>query len=144
MNVDAIITQHFTLSELTRSNTADIMGLNNHPCYDYVQNLHALCEHVLEPLRNQLNRRVIITSAFRNHDVNYYVGGSHCSQHLEGKAADLYINKETKDKMWEILKTLDFDQLILERNKNRIEWIHVSYNGSKNRHQIIPLLTKSS
>lgn len=45
MNVDAIITQHFTLSELTRSNTANIMGLNNHPCYDYVQNLQPPSDH---------------------------------------------------------------------------------------------------
>jgi zinc D-Ala-D-Ala carboxypeptidase len=46
------LTQHFSLSELTRSQTATRRGIDNQPNDEQLANLVALCECVLQPIRD--------------------------------------------------------------------------------------------
>ena len=58
------LTRNFTLSELTKSDTAIRKGINNNPSAEQVEKLKALCENILQPVRDHFGR-VKITSGFR-------------------------------------------------------------------------------
>jgi hypothetical protein len=135
------LTQDFSLEELCRSQAADRSSIDNTPNDEQVANLLALCENVLQPLRDLLGESIHIDSGFRNPVVNALVGGVANSQHLEGKAADTVCGLSTIDWATFILnKGIDFDQLILEfysaEKGPHSGWVHISYNGGKNRQQI--------
>ena len=59
------LTRNFTLSELTKSDTAIRNGINNNPNAEQVEKLKALCENILQPVRDHFGR-VKITSGFRS------------------------------------------------------------------------------
>ena len=46
------LTRNFTLSELTKSDTAIRMGINNNPSAEQIEKLKALCENILQPVRD--------------------------------------------------------------------------------------------
>ena len=48
------LSKNFYLSELTKSQTAERMSLDNNPSEDEVENLRLLCERVLQPLETIL------------------------------------------------------------------------------------------
>ena len=62
---ETMLTEHFALNEFTRSVTGELLGIDNTPTEEQVSNMKALCEKVLEPLRNRLGHAVRITSGFR-------------------------------------------------------------------------------
>jgi zinc D-Ala-D-Ala carboxypeptidase len=45
------LSKNFHLSEMTKSQQAVRMGLNNNPSEQQVENLKTLCERVLQPVR---------------------------------------------------------------------------------------------
>ena len=59
------LSKHFSLGEMTKSQTALRLGLDNNPDPDGVAYLRTLCEQVLEPVRKHFDRPVIINSGFR-------------------------------------------------------------------------------
>lgn len=133
------LTEHFTLSEFTRSGTAIRHGWDNEPDDLAYVNLKLLCIHVLEPLRRRFGC-IKITSGYRSKEVNTAVGGVEFSQHRYGKAADVFVpNAEIGKKMFEFIRgNTDFDQLIYEyEKKTGRHWLHVSYNIEGNRNQAI-------
>lgn len=138
------LTAHFTLAEFTRSESAKRHGVSNNPTPEHLQNIKVLCEKVLEPIRAKYGP-INISSGYRSKVLNHYIGGSLSSQHCEGKAADIDMdgmdsasNKEIFDY---IKDNLDFDQLIFEfGTKDAPDWVHVSYNGIKNRKQVLRAL----
>lgn len=91
------LTDHFSLSEFTRSSTADRLHINNTidlsvPSGQSVfKNLKNLCEQVLEPLREHFGIPVVICSGYRCPQLNKAVGGVPNSQHLKGEAADIVL-----------------------------------------------------
>lgn len=122
---------NFTMSELIYSETAKKYGINNMPYNaEILDNLLLLILNVLQPLRNYVNRPIIITSGYRARAVNVKVGGVANSQHLEGKAADFVIQGMTIPQAIEAVKGsgIMFDQCINEGN-----WVHISYNKNGNR-----------
>lgn len=149
---DLRLSDHFTLSEFTRSATADKYGFKNTPNENQIANLKALCENVLEPLRTFANSisphpkgesvGVFISSGFRCPKLNALVGGVPNSQHKTGEAADIRIPDIATGNLWfEWMEdNLQFDQLIKERatRTSKSFWIHVSYklDSSKNRQQV--------
>lgn len=140
------LTTHFTLEELTHSDTAKAKGIDNTPALAQIDNLRKLARNVLEPLRTHFNRPIQISSGYRSPELNKIVGGKNNSQHLLGEAADISIPQQNMNiaKQWldYIRKYLDFDQLILEHTSTTY-WIHVSYTTRHtNRHQYIPNLRK--
>lgn len=48
---------YFTLDELTRSQTARLLGLDNTPCEAHLRNLGELAERLLDPLREAWDAR---------------------------------------------------------------------------------------
>lgn len=125
------ITANFNLAELTATTKT---GLLNNPDADQLHYLTLLCEKVLQPLRYIYGKPIHINSAFRSVLVNKAVKGAKTSQHLKGKAVDIDNGREENIKLFNILKTMDFDQLI---NESDYSWIHCSYNPNANRKQIL-------
>lgn len=137
--------KYFTISELTRSDTASIKKIDNTPNKEITEHLIELVEKLLDPLRsawaeycdvNRLgNPAISVNSGYRCNELNKAVGGSLTSAHLTGYAADISpINGNMKVfQSWiaEAIEEFDFDQLIYERPRNGIaSWIHL---GLKNK-----------
>ena len=144
-----MLSPHFSLKEMTDSQTAVRYGIANVPSEQEIENLRRLCQGTLEPLREALQLPVVITSGFRTKALNDKLAhSSERSQHMQGQAADLYIGsgltvqgsglsrRELLIKAFrEILQNpkIDYDQLILYPN-----FIHVSYVSYKaNRRGIL-------
>ena len=132
------LTEHFTLSELVRSETATNRHIDNTPSPDVVDNLRNLCSNVLEPARVAFGASIYITSGYRCPALNKAVGGKPTSQHLRGEAADLQVRSvENLRKLYNAIKDHGvFDQLLFESN-GVTKWIHVSYKQGGNRRQAI-------
>lgn len=134
------ITPHFTLSEMTKSQTALRLGLDNDPDSDGIASLRALCEQVLEPIREHYDRPVIVTSGFRALAVNKAIGSRATSQHIKGEAADIEIpGVDNLEIYYWVAANLDFDQLILEYYSGEPSsgWVHVSHVRRSNRKQTL-------
>lgn len=135
------LSPHFTLAELTRSTAAERYGLSNEPPAEAVEALRRLCLEVLEPVRRNFGRPVIVNSGYRSRAVNRKVRGSPRSQHMLGEAADIEIPGISNGYVaqW-ILEQLDFDQLILENYKPGVPssgWVHVSWRPSGRRGSVL-------
>jgi len=135
------LSANFELAELIKSQVAERKGIPNNPSPDQIDNLKSLCINVLQPIRSEFDKPVIISSGFRSAELCIAIGSKPTSQHAEGKAADMEIpgvdNMELA--MW-IKNNLNFDQLILEFYKDgepNSGWIHVSWNGDNNRNQTL-------
>ena len=123
------LSKNFSLKEMTATNS----GLPNVPNDEQLHYLTLLCEKVLEPLRYIYGKPIKVNSGFRSADVNKAIGGAATSQHCKGQAADITAgSKEENEKIFKILSTRDFDQLINEKNYS---WIHVSFVPNGNRKQ---------
>lgn len=166
------LTPHFTLEEFEYSSTALARGIDNRipnrpsattrspgsssaandskndeeaKSSPILANIQNLCEVVLEPLREQVNEPVIISSGYRCPQLNRAVGGSPTSQHMTGEACDIHHSDPQKLRDWfAILQRGEFDQLIWERSSPRSThyWIHVSCkrDRSQNRRQVFQLV----
>ena len=130
----------FTIDELTKSTTAQQKGIKNIPTKEVEQNLLALIENILDPLREAYGKPIIVTSGYRCPALNKAVGGASNSQHALGMAADIRTVQDTKEenkKLFDLIQKLKlpFDQLIDEYNFN---WVHVSYSN-RNRRQVLKI-----
>ena len=132
------LSKHFTLEEFVKSAMAFDRDINNNPGIVEIINLCALCHNILEPVRKQFGP-VIITSGYRNFELNRALGSKDTSQHIRGEAGDW----KTKDAPLDIvfkwcIKNLIFDQLIFEAARN-VEWIHSSYtiNGQNRKESLL-------
>lgn len=128
--------KYFTHSELTRSSTAFLHKIDNTPkdpkIYD---NLEALVDNVLDRAREMLGSPIIVSSGYRCPEVNRLVGGVKNSAHMRGCASDIYCKPQYMEKLWNILKHLEHDQLIRYSKKN---FFHVSYETDRpNRNQTL-------
>lgn len=129
----------FTVDELTRSNVAAGLGIENQPDSWSAANMVLLIEKVLDPVREAWKRPITVNSGYRSAELNRAVGGARNSQHTMGQAADITTGtKEGNKKLFELIQglELDFDQLIDEKNYS---WLHVSYKREGNRKQILKL-----
>lgn len=128
-----MLSEHFSLWEMTRSGVAIDMGISNMPDKECIERLRLLCENVLEPLRCRFGA-IIISSGYRCERVNDAVGGAGQSQHLTGEAADIHVSDEEQAMRYFdfIRDNTDFDQLLLESKlDNGCCWIHVSYTARR-------------
>ena len=109
------LSKNFTLSELTKSQTAVRKNIKNEPSTAHVENLIHLAETVLQPIRDHFGKPVVISSGYRSPELCEAIGSSSKSQHARGEAADFEIMgvDNMQLAMW-INKNTDFDQLILE------------------------------
>ena len=135
------LSNNFSLSELTKSQTAERKGIDNTPSAEHQDNLKSLCTHVLQPIRDHFSRVVSVSSGYRSPELCVAIGSSTKSQHARGEAADFEIfgvsNKELADY---INEHLDYDQLILEywnESNPNSGWVHCSYSENNNRKQYL-------
>ncbi len=137
------LTRNFNLNEFTYSPTAEANGYDNRPGVAVAANLKALCENVLQPLRNHFNLPVKITSGYRCLELNKKIGGKNNSQHLTGNAADLIIPGIPLKDVYEYIRVkLPYDQLLFETDKKGTQWIHVSYKqNGYNRKQALEIIS---
>ncbi len=132
------LSKNFVLSEVTRSNTAKRLSIDNEPRKEHLENLQRLISNLIQPMRDQLGA-IRITSGYRSPTLNRAIGGSSKSQHCKGEALDLQFwkdgqmcNKEIFD--WIIESGLDFDQMI---NEYDYSWIHLSLRKKENRKSVL-------
>jgi len=135
------LSKSFTLNELTKSQEATRLGIDNTPSEEHIENLKILCENILQPIRDFYGMPVSVSSGYRSAALCEAIGSSSKSQHTKGQAADFEIfgitNKDLAD--W-ITTNLDYDQCILEfwnPNEPNSGWVHCSYNSAGNRKQYL-------
>ena len=113
------LSAHFTLDEMTRTNT----GLKNHVYRtEHYINLSRLVCLVLEPLRLDCGA-LNVTSGYRSPEVNKKVHGSPESRHVLGLAADIQSATYTPMELAEAVQRLGLpiDKIICEFNS----WLHI-------------------
>jgi len=117
------ISEHFTLEELTFSEAAVRLGLDNIPTEIVIANL-GLTAAVMERVRTLLgDRPIVVHSGYRSAEVNHAVGGVVTSAHCHGLACDFVCASfgTPAEVALAILKSdIEYDQLILEYG-----WVHV-------------------
>jgi zinc D-Ala-D-Ala carboxypeptidase len=135
------LTANFSLEELTKSETALRFDLNNEANDEQLSNLVALCESVLQPIRDHFGKGVKVNSGLRTPEVNAKVGGSKTSDHCKGMAADIEIpGVANADLAQFIVDNMTFRQVILEFYTPGIPdsgWVHVSYDITDNKKQVL-------
>ena len=136
------LTANFSLEELTKSETALRFDLDNEPNDEQLANLVALCECVLQPVRDHFGKGVKVNSGLRTPEVNAKVGGSKTSDHTRGMAADIEIPGVANADLAQFIldSGMEFRQLILEFYTPGIPdsgWVHVSYNPADNKKQVL-------
>jgi hypothetical protein len=150
LNIDKnYITEHFSLEELTHSNTAIHHNVKNIPNEIQLQNIKHLAINLLEPIRVHYNAPVYLSNCFRCKKLNQLVGGAINSQHLAitGAAADIKNIKgyNLGDVYRWIKENLLYDQLIWESgNDMNPSWIHISYNIINNRSKCLKMIIKNN
>jgi len=117
------VTPHFSLNELTASETAARRGWDNTPGPSELANLTRLAD-LLEQVRALLGKPVLVNSAYRSKQVNDAVGSKDTSQHRIGCAADIRVPGMTPDQVVRkiIASGIAFDQCIREFDA----WTHIS------------------
>ncbi|CAK9888356.1 MULTISPECIES: D-Ala-D-Ala carboxypeptidase family metallohydrolase [Pseudomonas] len=128
------LTEHFTLEEMTVSETAARRGIDNQPDTRVLGNLRWLCA-TLEQVRELVGAPVLVSSGFRSMELNEEIGGSPGSAHTEGLAVDFNVPGLTPAALAQRLADSDlvFDQLILEYD----QWVHLSVARGQPRRQLL-------
>jgi hypothetical protein len=132
-----MLSAHFSLAELTISQAATRLDIDNTPTEDQTDNLRRLAE-TLEQVRSVLGKPVTVNSGFRSAAVNVAVGGVPTSDHCDGRAADIIC--PAYGSPYQVAKAIydagiDFQQLIIEWN----QWVHISIPkvGAGPRHEAL-------
>ncbi|KUZ70659.1 peptidase M15 [Burkholderia ubonensis] len=132
------LTPHFTLEELTRSDTARARQIDNTPSPAAAANLRRLAQ-TLERVRALLGGKPMqITSGYRSPALNRAVGGVSTSAHAQGLAADFVCSGygPPVDVCRALAASdLPFDQVINEFGR----WVHIGLaaDGVTPRRQVL-------
>jgi zinc D-Ala-D-Ala carboxypeptidase len=159
------LSSNFTLAELTKSHTADRLGIDNTPNNDQIHALRQTSIMILQPCRDHYGIPFSPSSGFRCEelewalcersyrrwcqrkgydadDLNNWINYFNKKQHPKGEAVDFEIfSVANYDLACWIRDNLDFDQLILEFYKSgepNSGWVHCSYvSKPENRKQCL-------
>ena len=128
------LSKNFSLREMTRSGTAIRNGIKNAPNEGQLVALTALCQSILQPLRDHFGS-ISVSSGLRVPELNKLIGGSATSDHCKGFAADFEVKDPAVSNMFlaqYIKKNMKFKQLILEFYESKegpnSGWVHISYD----------------
>jgi uncharacterized protein YcbK (DUF882 family) len=132
--VDARISKNFTWEEFTKSDTAKRLHINNAiTSWEVRDNIKALVEDVLQPLRDAWGGPLFINSGYRCLELNKAVGGVPTSQHVLGQACDVGVTDPYALAQLAKRMNLGFDQMIIYPS-----FVHFSYRKDGcNRSQIL-------
>lgn len=121
---------NFTFKEIIKSDTARKNNIANIPQQaEILDNILFLIVEFLQPLRDKLNKPIIITSGYRCDKLNSLVGGVNNSAHKKGSAVDIHVPNMTVKQLFDFIVNSDlkWTQLIEEHSKNST-WVHIEYN----------------
>ena len=162
LNSNAKLSEHFTLGEMTRSNSHP--EVYNIPSHEAIDNMKRVCEW-LEELRKRYNEKYVINpslssrpsaargeiseepirlnSGYRSPQLNKKIGGVATSNHLTGCAVDIRVeNMEQLLRYAVILLDIsrdwhqDFDELLIEKNRYGAIWLHFAVRPKDNRRKV--------
>ncbi len=117
------LSNNFTLDEFLVSRTAELKDIDMTPSEAVIANLQRLVDKCLQPLRDEVNATIYISSGFRPLALNHAIGGSATSEHVNGNASDFKVAGQTPYDTCKliVLMELPFDQVIHEFGK----WVHL-------------------
>ena len=130
------LTENFSLKEMTQSQTALKNNIDNEPNAEQIENLRQLCKTILQPLREDFQLPIKITSGFRSPELCKIIKSKPTSQHCANgcAAADFEIPGIDNKKVFKhIIENLPFDQVILEyydEGDINSGWIHCSWSAN--------------
>lgn len=140
-----ISSKYFTFNELTRSDTANRLKIDNEPkeeaTKDNIKELMLFLDGVREGWTEECKDKgygdpaIMVNSGYRSEALNKAVKGSKTSEHMLGTAADIEPKNGRNKEFFEWMKTYvadkQFSQLINEYpDKNNCpSWIHISIRG---------------
>lgn len=117
---------HFSLDELTFSETAERKGIDNTPSDDVLDNLYKTAME-MENVRELLNNNpILVSSGYRCLALNELLGSKPTSAHTRGLAIDFTCPKfgDPHDIVDAIFGSdIQYDQIILEFDK----WVHIAF-----------------
>jgi hypothetical protein len=142
------LTPHFTLAELTASNKARSLGIDNTPAPELLPRLVRTAE-MLERIRATLGVPVLVTSGYRCPTLNRAVGGVATSDHTQGHAADFVAPRfgppaQIAKSLAPLVDLLGIGQLIYEHLGDKA-WVHVStHTPEKPANRVITLTSSGA
>ncbi len=131
------ISKDFYYEEFEKSDKAEELNIDNSiPSNKIRFAIRILVINLLQPLRDKVQRPIILNSGYRSPALNKALGGAKDSQHLKGEAADIFCKNAREVLLLSQIVfryTLPFDQMILYSS-----FLHLSFraNGHQRR-QII-------
>jgi len=143
------LSEHLNLSEVTKSDTAKRLGIDNNPTPEHLANLKLIAENIFEPIRKHFDKPIFLSSGYRSKALNSAVpGSSSTSQHCSGEALDLDQDGKqtgvTNKMVFDYIKNnLNFDQLIWEfGTDSNPDWVHVSWESTGKQRKMILKATR--
>lgn len=127
------ISKHFNLEELTHSETAARLDIDQTPTSEVLDNLFFLARE-LENVRNLLGHPMLISSGYRSLPLNRHLKSKDTSAHVKGLAVDFICPAfgNPRSVVEAIFKSnIEYDQLILEYDK----WVHLAFAQENPRNQ---------
>ena len=140
LNANAKLSEHFTLGEMTRSNSHP--EIYNIPSHEAIANLTNLCKW-LEVLRLRAGTPIRINSGYRSPQLNKAIHGVAGSNHMTGCAADIRVSGMEQALRYAVIlldyadeSKQEFDELLIERNSHGAIWLHFAVRPSGNRRKV--------
>lgn len=133
------LSEHLTLDEMLRSQTAARKGIPNVPTPTIVARMEVLAQTVFEPVRALLGVPLQVNSGYRSPELNKAVGGAKDSAHTRGEAVDIVplgiSLREAFDKIR--ASPILYDQLLEECGPTG--WLHIAIarEGAMPRRQVM-------
>ncbi|MGN0929795.1 MAG: D-Ala-D-Ala carboxypeptidase family metallohydrolase [Alphaproteobacteria bacterium] len=126
------ISKDFSYREFEITNKEQYKDKNIITDYNVRNNIKALVENVLQPLRDEWGKPLIINSGYRCPELNSLIGGKPTSQHLRGEAADIRCDNsfELAKKIIEL--KLPYDQIGLYNT-----FVHISHKKNGDNRKMI-------
>ena len=91
---------------------------------------------------------IIISSGYRSPELNKKVGGSPTSNHLTGCAVDIRVYGIEQAMRYAVIlmdyadeTKQDYDELLIERNRSGVYWLHFAVRPKGNRRKTTMLIT---
>ena len=138
------LSEHLSLAEVIRSESAKRLGVSNMPTEEHIANFKILAENVFEPIRKNFRCPIYISSGYRSKELNAHIkDASKTSDHCKGMALDLDQDGSSQDvtnsDVFHYIKdNLQFKQLICEYPiEGNPSWVHVSYDKNNLKNQIL-------
>ena len=134
------LSDHITLKEAIKSNTANRLGIDNTPNDRQLKVMRYLAVNFFEVLRAGLGSSpIVINSFYRCEELNTKIGGSLTSDHmvaldtaaivLDNDSIELQTGISNADIFYFIYDNLDYYKLIWEfGDENKPNWVHISYS----------------